>query len=58
MTNTLASNISANISERLIAGFLTLAFGLFLLAVSGFAGSNYVHSAAHDTRHAIGFPCH
>jgi cobalt transporter subunit CbtB len=58
MTNTLASNISANISERLIAGFLTLAFGLFLLAVSGFAGSNYVHNAAHDTRHAIGFPCH
>jgi cobalt transporter subunit CbtB len=58
MTNTLVSNISANISERLVAGFLALAFGLLLLAASGFAGSDYVHNAAHDTRHAIGFPCH
>jgi cobalt transporter subunit CbtB len=58
MTNAVASRASTSISERLIAGIATLAFGLLLLAGAGFAGSDYVHNAAHDTRHAIGFPCH
>jgi cobalt transporter subunit CbtB len=58
MTNAFVSTASARYSERLFAGVLTLAFGLLLLAGAGFAGSDYVHNAAHDTRHAIGFPCH
>jgi len=29
-----------------------------MLAGIGFAGSVQVHNAAHDTRHAVGFPCH
>ena len=24
----------------------------------GFAGAHTMHNAAHDTRHAVGFPCH
>ncbi|HEX9595539.1 MAG TPA: CbtB domain-containing protein [Anaerolineales bacterium] len=58
MTYTLVSTISARLSERLLAGVLVLGLGILLLAGAGFAGSDYVHSAAHDTRHAIGFPCH
>jgi cobalt transporter subunit CbtB len=58
MSNTVSSVLSANIGERQVTGLLVLAFGLFLLAGAGFAGSDYVHNAAHDTRHAIGFPCH
>jgi cobalt transporter subunit CbtB len=58
MSSTLSSALSATIGERQLTGFLVLAFGLLLLAGAGFAGSDYVHNAAHDTRHAIGFPCH
>ena len=32
--------------------------GLGLLFVAGFANSAVLHDAAHDTRHAVGFPCH
>ncbi|MGZ9116484.1 MAG: CbtB domain-containing protein, partial [Methylocystis sp.] len=35
---------------------LTLGFGLVWLA--GFAYPESVHDAAHDTRHALSFPCH
>jgi cobalt transporter subunit CbtB len=45
-------------SERFAAGLLALFLGLGLLAGVGFAGSAVIHNAAHDTRHAIGFPCH
>ena len=58
MSNTISSALSTTIGERQIAGFVVLAFGLLLLAGAGFAGSDLVHNAAHDTRHAIGFPCH
>jgi cobalt transporter subunit CbtB len=58
MTNTVVSAVSAHIGDRFLIGILTLAFGLLLLAGAGFAGSDYLHNAAHDTRHAIGFPCH
>jgi cobalt transporter subunit CbtB len=58
MINTITSTISTRLGDRLVAGLLTLTFGLLLLAGAGFAGSDFVHSAAHDTRHALGFPCH
>jgi cobalt transporter subunit CbtB len=57
MTNIVVSAASTRI-DRFLAGLLTLAFGLLLLTGAGFAGSDYLHNAAHDTRHAIGFPCH
>jgi cobalt transporter subunit CbtB len=58
MSNTISSALSTSIGERQIIGLVVLAFGLLLLAGAGFAGSDFVHNAAHDTRHAIGFPCH
>ncbi|HEY7763769.1 MAG TPA: CbtB domain-containing protein [Aestuariivirgaceae bacterium] len=58
MIHAQASLTTARVSDRLLAGVLTLAFGLLLLAGAGFAGSDYLHNAAHDTRHALGFPCH
>jgi cobalt transporter subunit CbtB len=44
--------------RRTVAGLLSLLFGVGLLAAVGFAGPQAIHNAAHDTRHAIGFPCH
>ncbi|MBA5776444.1 CbtB-domain containing protein [Stappia sp. F7233] len=36
----------------------TALFGAFLVYGAGFAHSNVLHNAAHDSRHALGFPCH
>jgi cobalt transporter subunit CbtB len=42
--------------------FLPLAFaaalGAFVVGFAGFAPIEAVHNAAHDYRHAMGFPCH
>jgi cobalt transporter subunit CbtB len=35
-----------------------LIFGLVMLYSVGFSTFTRTHSAAHDTRHANGFPCH
>jgi cobalt transporter subunit CbtB len=37
---------------------VVLAFGLLMLYGVGFATLSVAHNAAHDTRHATGFPCH
>lgn len=44
-------------------GLRTLALVVFmagagLVFVTGFAGSTMLHNAAHDSRHAMSFPCH
>ncbi len=33
-------------------------FGLIVVYAVGFSTVSRVHNAAHDTRHANGFPCH
>ncbi len=37
---------------------LTALAGLMLLLIAGFAQASVLHNGAHDTRHAIAFPCH
>jgi cobalt transporter subunit CbtB len=32
--------------------------GVVLLFAAGFAQASVMHDSAHDTRHAIAFPCH
>ncbi|MCV6823230.1 MULTISPECIES: CbtB domain-containing protein [Halocynthiibacter] len=32
--------------------------GVMLIGAAGFAQSAVLHDAAHDTRHAVAFPCH
>jgi len=43
-----------------IAPIIAAAFflGFAMLYVAGFAQSAVLHNAAHDVRHAAGFPCH
>lgn len=60
-----ATNVSATsaipsltLSQRIVAGSLALLLGLTLLVGTGFAGDYRLHNSAHDTRHAMGFPCH
>lgn len=47
---TLSQRIAAGLSALFLGGFLTFGVGL--------SQSDSLHNAAHDTRHAIGFPCH
>jgi cobalt transporter subunit CbtB len=44
-------------SAKLIAAFALLV-GLGIVFVTGFSGSTTLHNAAHDSRHAMAFPCH
>jgi cobalt transporter subunit CbtB len=49
---------SLSLSQRLVAGVLALFIGFVLVGGVGFANDMAVHNGAHDTRHALGFPCH
>ena len=49
---------SGSVSQRLAIGFICLFMGSFLVFGVGLAQDGRLHNAAHDTRHAIGFPCH
>jgi cobalt transporter subunit CbtB len=57
-TQTSTSTVSLTISQRLIAGMLALFLGFVLVGGVGFASDMAIHNGAHDTRHALGFPCH
>ena len=48
---------SAALVERLPA-LAVLVLGLIILYGVGFSPFTRAHNAAHDTRHANGFPCH
>ena len=37
---------------------LALLLGAFLIIGTGFAHSDAIHNAAHDSRHSFAFPCH
>lgn len=52
-----SSAARAGLGTRTVAA-IALVFGLALIFTTGFAQSNVLHNAAHDTRHALSFPCH
>ena len=56
MTTTTHTAVKADTS--LISIAFAAFMGLSILFVAGFAGSETLHNAAHDARHAIGFACH
>lgn len=54
---TIAKGASA--SSNSIASIVIVAFlGAAVIFTAGLAQSNTLHDAAHDVRHATGFPCH
>lgn len=52
------SAVSATLSQRAAAGLALLFVAASLLYTVGLSQMAVAHNAAHDTRHAIGFPCH
>jgi cobalt transporter subunit CbtB len=44
--------------DQLRYGVAAILFGIVFIGVTGFAQPEAIHEAAHNTRHAISFPCH
>ena len=59
MTKTATTTTAiARPNTDILAIALAALMGVGLIFVAGFANSATIHDAAHDQRHAIGFPCH
>ena len=52
-----ASRISTRI-DAVRYGIAAILLGILFIGVTGFAPLQTIHDAAHNTRHAVGFPCH
>ena len=57
-TQTLSLPEASDRSETLRTALAVFFVGLALVFITGFAQIDNVHNAAHDTRHALSFPCH
>jgi cobalt transporter subunit CbtB len=44
--------------SALLPALSALLLGAFLVLGVGFAHSDTIHNAAHDSRHSFAFPCH
>ena len=44
--------------NRKPAALFAAVLGVVIVFAAGFAPSETVHNAAHDTRHSFAFPCH
>jgi cobalt transporter subunit CbtB len=58
-----ASPISGQISgsslaTQRISALAVVAFGILLVAGTGFVQPHAIHEGTHDTRHAFALPCH
>jgi cobalt transporter subunit CbtB len=58
MTTSTISATKKGVSTRVKAGLVCLFTGSTLVFLVGLSNISVAHNAAHDTRHAIGFPCH
>ena len=58
-TKTIALTQSDTTTDTQLFGIAAAALaGVVLLIATGFAQASVLHDGAHDTRHAIAFPCH
>lgn len=57
-TPTLAQAVARPDQAVLPAAFAAFTLGALLVFAVGFGHPEMIHNAAHDTRHATGFPCH
>jgi len=53
-----AGRIAIGVQEKVITVVVLGLLGVFVIWGAGFAQSETLHNAAHDSRHSIAFPCH
>jgi cobalt transporter subunit CbtB len=58
VTQTATQTISLSRGSRALPALLALILGVGLIFAAGFAWPSALHNATHDTRHALGLPCH
>ena len=51
-------DVVAASSRKVMPAVVAFLFGAFLVIGVGFAHSDTIHNAAHDSRHSFAFPCH
>ena len=54
---TLTQSLSPS-RTRLVATVVAMVMGVTLVSLTGHVQAAALHDAAHDVRHATGFPCH
>jgi len=55
---TTTTKTAARVDTNIATIALVFLMGATMVFVAGFAQSATLHDAAHDVRHASGFPCH
>lgn len=55
---TTTTRTAAKATSPVMAALLMALVGGTMVFLGGFAQSQTLHDAAHDVRHATGFPCH
>lgn len=59
MTNPVTQTAALPRTNRaIVPALVALILGCGLLFTAGFAWPSALHNATHDTRHALGLPCH
>lgn len=58
MTQVATRTATVPLAGRVAPALVALVLGIGLLFAAGFAWPSYLHNATHDTRHALGLPCH
>ena len=55
--NAIAKN-ATSVKSGLAQALMVAVFGIGIVFVAGHLQASALHDAAHDVRHATGFPCH
>lgn len=55
---TQSQTVSKSGISGISAAFVVAVMGIALMVVTGHVQAATLHDAAHDVRHATGFPCH
>jgi cobalt transporter subunit CbtB len=58
VTHSTSHTVAAARANTAVAAITALVLGVGILFLAGFAWPSYLHNATHDTRHALGLPCH
>jgi cobalt transporter subunit CbtB len=57
--STLIKSVALPVQQEAVRyGVVAILLGVIFVGVAGFAPIDAIHDAAHNTRHAISFPCH
>jgi len=53
-----AASVASARRDAIRYGIAAIMLGFVFIGVTGFAPLQAIHDAAHNTRHAVSFPCH